>query len=105
MHKKPSLKKLHIEYVIISNIGWTMVFKTIAGETGKISDIWTNTLSYDENSLEALNTDNSFKHHYKNRIVLNNNWKTFDDEVCFSDICFLILFRSSKNILNAWFEN
>ena len=69
-----------------------MVFKTIAGETGNISDVWTDSVSYNESSLAALNTDNSFKHHYKNRIVLNKNWKTFDAE----EVCYLLFVTVAK---------
>ncbi|XP_028404030.1 uncharacterized protein LOC114526644 [Dendronephthya gigantea] len=60
----------------MKNGGWTLVFKTIAGISGIIKDIWKDSLSYKEHSLEALNKDNSFKHHYKNRIVLH--WKMFN---------------------------
>ena len=53
-----------------------MVFKTIAGESEVIPNIWKDSLSYNENSLEALNKDNSFRIHYKNRIV--QGWKVFN---------------------------
>ena len=53
-----------------------MVFKTIAGESGVISNIWNDNLPYNEKSLEALNKDNKFIGHYKNKIV--QNWEVFN---------------------------
>lgn len=52
------------------------MFKTIAGESGAIKNIWKDPLTHEESSLVALNKKNSFKHHYKNRIV--QDWKMFN---------------------------
>lgn len=52
------------------------MFKTIAGESGVISNIWNDDHPYNENSLEALNKDNEFRDHYKNKIV--QNWEVFN---------------------------
>ena len=57
-------------------LGWTLVFKTIAGESGIMSNIWNDAHPYNENSTEALNKDNEFRLHYKNKIV--QNWKVFN---------------------------
>jgi hypothetical protein len=68
--------------------GWTLVFKTIAGESGPIQNIWKDSLSINENSLEALNKDNYFRHHYKNSIV--QDWKIFNpNQVYYKLFCFL----------------
>ncbi|CAB4014967.1 Hypothetical predicted protein, partial [Paramuricea clavata] len=40
-----------------------------------MSDIWQSPSTFNESSLEALNIANSFKNHYKNRIV--QEWSTF----------------------------
>jgi hypothetical protein len=40
-----------------------------------MSDIWQSPSTFNESSLEALNIGNSFKNHYKNRIV--QEWSTF----------------------------
>jgi hypothetical protein len=40
-----------------------------------MSDIWQGPSTFNESSLEALNIENSFRNHYKNRIV--QEWSTF----------------------------
>jgi hypothetical protein len=40
-----------------------------------MSDIWQSPSTFNESSLEVLNVENSFKSHYKNRIV--QEWSTF----------------------------
>ena len=51
------------------------MFKVIAGVSGRPAAIWNLPFSNYEFSLAALNTNNDFKHHYKNRIV--QNWNQF----------------------------
>ncbi|XP_028403779.1 uncharacterized protein LOC114526389 [Dendronephthya gigantea] len=63
-------------YCDMENGGWTLVFKTIAGESEVIGNIWKDSLTYEESSLEALNKRNSFKKYYKNRIL--QNWTMFN---------------------------
>ena len=53
-----------------------MIFKAIDDVPGTMSDIWENQATFEESSLEALNVDNKFKQHYKNRIV--QKWETFN---------------------------
>ncbi len=50
-----------------------MVFKLVAGVSGRPAGIWNMPLPSNEYSLEALNKGNHFRHHYKNRIVQNWN--------------------------------
>ena len=52
-----------------------MVFKLIAGISGRPATTWNMALPSYEYSLAALNTNADFKHHYKNRIV--QNWRLF----------------------------
>ena len=61
--------------ISLNSSGWTLVFKAIAGVPGVMSDIWQSYATFKENSLEALNIGNSFKNHYKNRIV--QEWSLF----------------------------
>ncbi|XP_028405285.1 uncharacterized protein LOC114527792 [Dendronephthya gigantea] len=63
-------------YCDMENGGWILVFKTIAGENGTINNIWSDSLTREESSLDALNKNNSFKRHYKNRMV--QDWETFN---------------------------
>ncbi|XP_028415343.1 uncharacterized protein LOC114538367 [Dendronephthya gigantea] len=63
-------------YCDMENGGWTLVFKTIAGGSEVIGNIWKDSLTHKESSLEALNKKSSFKHYYKNRIV--PDWKMFN---------------------------
>ena len=53
-----------------------MVFKLIAGISGRPATTWNMVLPSYEYSLAALNTNADFKHHYKNRIV--QNWSLFN---------------------------
>ena len=55
--------------------GWTMVFKLVAGIPGRPATAWNLPFTTFEYSLAALNSDNDFKHHYKNRIV--QKWRVF----------------------------
>ncbi len=52
-----------------------MVFKLVAGVSGRPASIWNMPLPSNEYSLEALNKKNHFRHHYKNRIV--QKWNRF----------------------------
>ena len=52
-----------------------MVFKLVAGIPGRPETAWNLPFTSFEYSLAALNTNNDFKHHYKNRIV--QNWSAF----------------------------
>lgn len=73
----------NVFFKILLNLhpGWTLVFKVVSGITGRPATIWDMSISTYEFSLAALNTNNSFKHHYKNRIV--QNWSEFKPvEVC-----------------------
>ncbi|XP_078381756.1 uncharacterized protein LOC144664477 isoform X2 [Oculina patagonica] len=56
--------------------GWTMVFKVVSGAPSNvyIYQLWSSSDSLNENKTEALNTNSSFKAHYKNRLV--QNWQT-----------------------------
>ena len=64
-----------------TRIGWTLVFKAIAGESEVIENVWKDSLTHEEFSFEALNKKNSFKQYYKNRIV--RDWTMFNPtEVC-----------------------
>ena len=56
--------------------GWTLIFKSVAGVPGIIHEIWESQSTFNEESFEALNTENNFKSHYKNRIV--KEWSTFN---------------------------
>ena len=47
----------------------------MADVPGIMSDIWQSPSTFNESSLEVLNVENSFKSHYKNRIV--QEWSTF----------------------------
>ena len=62
-----------------------MVFKSIAGESEPIIGKWNSFQSINEYSLEALSKDNTFKHHYKNRIV--QDWKTFNPKKVYYNCC------------------
>ena len=57
-------------------IGWTLIFKGVAGVPGIMSSIWQNEFTFKEGSMEALSEENNFKYHYKNRIV--KEWATFN---------------------------
>ena len=46
-----------------------MVFKAIAGVPGRIAGHWKLPYPMFEYSLAALNKENKFKHHYKNRLI------------------------------------
>ena len=57
------------------------MFKVVSGIPGRPATIWDMSVSTYEFSLAALNVNNSFQHHYKNRIV--QNWSEFKPvEVC-----------------------
>ena len=58
------------------SIGWTLIFKSVAGVPGIIHKIWESQSTFKEESFEALNTENNFKSHYKNRIV--KEWSAFN---------------------------
>ncbi|XP_028411150.1 uncharacterized protein LOC114533756 [Dendronephthya gigantea] len=58
------------------NGGWTLIFKGVAGVSGVIHKIWESQSTFNEESFEALNKENNFKSHYKNRIV--KEWNTFN---------------------------
>lgn len=53
-----------------------MIFKVIDHVPGTFLNLWQDQPTLEENSLEALNADNTFKNHYKNRIV--QEWDTFN---------------------------
>ena len=52
-----------------------MVYKLVAGVAGKAVELWNQAFPTNEFKTEVLNTNNDFKHHYKNRIV--QNWNLF----------------------------
>ena len=52
-----------------------MVYKLVAGVAGKAVELWNQAFPKNEFKAEALNTNNDFKHHYKNRIV--QKWNLF----------------------------
>ena len=54
-----------------------MVFKVVAGSSGRIAAWWTQPNPSSEFNTAALNTNNTFKGFYKNRIVTADKWKTF----------------------------
>ena len=58
--------------------GWTMIFKVVGNATPTyVGELWESPDSHSENVTSALNTITSHHGHYKNRIVLQNNWEMF----------------------------
>ena len=52
-----------------------MVFKGVSGVKSDVFSAWSNAGVINENKIEALDTNNLFKAHYKNRLV--NEWREF----------------------------
>ena len=52
-----------------------MVYKAVSGVSGNVADVWTKTGVSNEEQVNALNTNNFFKGHYKNRIV--DEWRSY----------------------------
>ncbi|XP_062517770.1 uncharacterized protein LOC134193008 [Corticium candelabrum] len=59
----------------MANGGYTMVYKAVSGVSGNVADVWTKTGVSNEEQVNALNTNNFFKGHYKNRIV--DEWRSY----------------------------
>ena len=53
-----------------------MVLKAVSGVPSVAGDLWLNPLTSNEDILEALDVSNTFKKHYKNRIV--KHWTAFN---------------------------
>ncbi|XP_068739843.1 uncharacterized protein [Montipora capricornis] len=59
--------------------GWTMVFKVVAKATPLyVAEMWKSPDTHSENVTAALDTSSTFPGHYKNRLVLSQNWNTFN---------------------------
>ena len=56
-----------------------MVFKVVANATLKmyVNQLWKSQDTYSENVTAVLNATATHLGHYKNRLVLAKNWKTF----------------------------
>ena len=52
-----------------------MVYKAVSGVPGNVAKVWTNKGAVNEERDDALNTNNFFKGHYKNRIV--DEWRLY----------------------------
>ncbi|XP_068741511.1 uncharacterized protein [Montipora capricornis] len=60
-------------------IGWTMIFKVVANATPLyVAEMWKSRNTTSENVTAALDTSSTFNGHYKNRLVLSENWNTFN---------------------------
>ena len=61
-----------------------MIFKVIANvEPAYIANLWNSPNTHSENVTVALDTTTAHSGHYKNRIALANNWRSFTArEVC-----------------------
>ncbi|XP_068741510.1 uncharacterized protein [Montipora capricornis] len=59
--------------------GWTMIFKVVANATPLyVAEMWKSRNTTSENVTAALDTSSTFNGHYKNRLVLSENWNTFN---------------------------
>ncbi|XP_068694431.1 uncharacterized protein [Montipora foliosa] len=59
--------------------GWTMVFKVVANATPLyVAEMWKSRNTTSEDVKAALDTSSTFNGHYKNRLVLSQNWNTFN---------------------------
>ena len=55
-----------------------MIFKVVANVAPVyIADLWSSSNTHSENVTFALDTATAHSGHYKNRIVLANNWRNF----------------------------
>ena len=66
----------HLISILLNSLGWTLVFKGIAGLPGVMSNIWQSPSTFNETSLDVLNIEDSVKTHYKNRII--QEWSRFN---------------------------
>ena len=58
---------------------WMMVFKVVANVSSpNVAELWRSTDTHSENVPSALDTTTAHFGQYKNRVVLKNNWKTFN---------------------------
>ncbi|XP_068691884.1 uncharacterized protein [Montipora foliosa] len=59
--------------------GWTMVFKVVANAKPLyVAEMWKSPETHSENVMAALDSSSTFPGHYKNRLVLSQNWNTFN---------------------------
>ena len=81
-----------------------MIFKVVANVAPVyIADLWNSSNTLSEEVTVGLDTTTAHSGHYKNRIVLANNWRTFNP----SEVCKRVTFlRQPCNLiwLNADFE-
>ena len=55
-----------------------MVFKVVANATpANVGELWLSSATHAEDVTSALDTSTSHLGHYKNRIVLKENWEAF----------------------------
>ena len=55
-----------------------MIFKVVGNATpANVGGLWTSLNVHSENVIAVLDTTASHHGHYKNRIVLENNWEVF----------------------------
>ena len=58
---------------------WMMVFKVIANVSSQnVAELWGSNHTLSENVSSALDITTAHSGQYKNRVVLQNNWKTFN---------------------------
>ena len=56
-----------------------MIFKVVANATPLyVAEMWKSRDTTSENVTAALDTSSTFNGHYKNRLVLSQNWNTFN---------------------------
>ena len=56
-----------------------MVFKVVANATPLyVAEMWKSPDTHSENVTAALDSSSTFPGHYKNRLVLSQNWNTFN---------------------------
>ena len=56
-----------------------MVFKVVANATPLyVAEMWKSPDTHSENVTVALDSSSTFPGHYKNRLVLSQNWNTFN---------------------------
>ena len=56
-----------------------MVFKVVASVSSPyVADLWNLPHTLSEDVISALDTTEAHSGHYKNRAVLDHNWKTFN---------------------------
>ncbi|XP_068691883.1 uncharacterized protein [Montipora foliosa] len=61
------------------DLGWTMVFKVVASATPLyVAEMWKSPDTHSENVTAALDSSATFPGHYKNRLVLSQNWNAFN---------------------------